>query len=79
VTLVEDAFSEMGIPVRGVRIAILGLSFKGNSGDLRNTPAIPIIKKLLNLGVDVVAHDPFASFSEINQAFPKLTCTRKID
>jgi len=79
VELVEDAFAEMKTPIKGVKIAVLGISFKGNSGDLRNTPATPIIKKLLELGGDVIAHDPFASFNEISQTFPKLSCTRKIE
>ena len=79
VELVKDAFTEMEIPVRNAGIAILGLSFKGNSGDLRNTPAVPIIRRLLELGGDLVAHDPFANFDEIRKFFPDLNCTRNVE
>lgn len=79
VELVQDAFTEMEIPVRDAKIAILGLSFKGNSGDLRNTPAVPIIRRLLELGGDLFAHDPFANFDEIKRVFPDLPCTRNVE
>lgn len=79
VELVKDTFTELRIPVKGIRVAVLGLSFKGNSGDLRNTPAIPIINRLLGLGGDLVAHDPFANFDEIKQSFPNLNCTRNVE
>lgn len=79
VELVQDAFTEIGTQVRNAGIAVFGLSFKGNSGDLRNTPAIPIIRRLSELGGDLVAHDPFASFDEIRQFFPDLNCTRNVE
>ncbi len=76
--LVDDAFKEMGIPKKDSRVAVLGLSFKANSGDLRNTPAKPIIKGLLERGAVVVAHDPFARFDEVSQILPKIVCTKNL-
>lgn len=42
------------------RIAILGLSFKPNSDDIRESAAFPVIKKLLKENAEVFAHDPMA-------------------
>lgn len=46
--------------VRGKRICVLGLSFKAETDDVRESPAIIIIKKLLQEGAKVQAHDPQA-------------------
>lgn len=40
------------------KIAVLGLSFKANTDDIRDSPAIPIIKGLQAAGADIVAYDP---------------------
>jgi len=77
--LVDEAFKEMNMPIKGARIAVLGLGFKANSGDLRNTPAEPILKGLFERGCYVVAQDPFAPFDEVIQIFPNLDCTRSIE
>ncbi len=51
-----------------VKIAALGLAFKANTDDIRNSPAIEIILKLQHLGAEVVAYDPQAnSTPEITQ------------
>jgi UDP-N-acetyl-D-galactosamine dehydrogenase len=47
--------------VRNARVAILGLSFKENVPDLRNTRVIDIINELKEYGVEVLVHDPLAS------------------
>jgi UDP-N-acetyl-D-glucosamine/UDP-N-acetyl-D-galactosamine dehydrogenase len=46
--------------VHNARVAILGLSFKENVPDLRNTRVIDIINELKEYGVDVLVHDPLA-------------------
>lgn len=46
--------------VRNTRVAILGLSFKENVPDLRNTRVIDIIRELKEYGVEVLVHDPLA-------------------
>jgi UDPglucose 6-dehydrogenase len=47
--------------VSGKRIAVFGLSFKPNTDDVRESPAISLIRRLLNAGAEVVAHDPEAN------------------
>lgn len=46
--------------IRGKRLAALGLSFKGGTDDIRDSPAIGVIKKLLEAGASVTAYDPAA-------------------
>lgn len=45
----------------GVRIAVLGLAFKPDTDDVRESPAIPVIRELLARGAHVSLHDPVAS------------------
>jgi UDPglucose 6-dehydrogenase len=47
--------------LRGKRLAALGLAYKGDTDDIRESPAIEIIKKLLDAGATVVAYDPAAT------------------
>lgn len=49
-----------GKDLSGKRIAVLGLSFKPNTDDLRDAPSIKIINKLLDLGSQINAYDPKA-------------------
>jgi UDPglucose 6-dehydrogenase len=46
--------------LRGKRLAALGLAFKGDTDDIRESPAIDVIKKLLEAGASVTAYDPAA-------------------
>lgn len=46
--------------LRGKRIAVLGLAFKGGVDDVRETRALPLITALLGKGAVVVAYDPMA-------------------
>jgi UDPglucose 6-dehydrogenase len=48
----------MGGDVRGKTVAILGLTFKPNTDDMRDSPAIAVIQALQDAGVKVKAHDP---------------------
>ncbi len=46
--------------LRGKRLAALGLAFKGDTDDIRESPAIDVIRKLIDAGASVSAYDPAA-------------------
>ena len=46
-------------PINGSRILIIGVAYKPNVGDVRESPALDIIKGLRDYGADVHYHDPF--------------------
>ena len=52
------ALNERGRPVKGARILLLGLAYKKNTGDARESPAVRVAELLLALGADVRAADP---------------------
>ncbi|GGA64651.1 nucleotide sugar dehydrogenase [Ornithinibacillus halotolerans] len=51
--------------IDGARVAILGLTFKENVGDVRNTKIIDIVDELKEYGVNVLVHDPMAEADEV--------------
>ncbi len=44
--------------LKGMKVAILGLTFKPGTDDLRDAPSIPNVRRLLDEGVEIVAYDP---------------------
>lgn len=54
--------------VSGKRVAVLGVSFKPGTDDIRESPAIDIISLLQERGADVVAFDPVAVAPDVTQA-----------
>ena len=59
VQLTADALNEEGKAVRGSRILVLGIAYKRDINDLRESPALEIIRLLQGKGADVVYHDPY--------------------
>ena len=58
VAKVQRALNDAGLPVKGARVAVLGVSYKPGVGDVRESPALKIIELLRELGADVRYHDP---------------------
>jgi UDP-N-acetyl-D-galactosamine dehydrogenase len=54
----------LGSSVKGAKVAILGLTFKENCRDLRNSKVIDIINELSSFGVELFVHDPIADKDE---------------
>jgi UDPglucose 6-dehydrogenase len=46
--------------LRGKRLAVLGLAFKGGTDDIRESPAIMLVQSLLQQGCRISAYDPAA-------------------
>jgi UDP-N-acetyl-D-glucosamine/UDP-N-acetyl-D-galactosamine dehydrogenase len=53
-----------GIAVRGSRVLVLGLTFKENCPDIRNTKVVDMVTELEDLGVRVDVHDPWVDAAE---------------
>jgi UDP-N-acetyl-D-glucosamine dehydrogenase len=58
---VRDALNDAGRPLKGSRILILGVAYKRDIDDVRESPALDIIRLLEEKGADVVYHDPFVA------------------
>jgi UDP-N-acetyl-D-glucosamine/UDP-N-acetyl-D-galactosamine dehydrogenase len=52
------------MPVKGARVGVLGLTFKENCNDLRNSKVPGIITELRQFGIDAIIHDPVANAEE---------------
>jgi UDPglucose 6-dehydrogenase len=59
--------------LRGKTIACLGLSFKPNTSDTRESPAVRIIRELVAAGARIRAYDP-AAMQEARQSLPDIAC-----
>jgi len=53
------------IPVNGSKVLILGITFKENCPDVRNTKAVDLIEALKDYGTDLTIHDPWADENEV--------------
>jgi len=58
-----------GHRVRGARVGVLGLTFKENVPDLRNTKVVDIVRELADYQVRVLVHDPLASAEEARHEY----------
>jgi UDP-N-acetyl-D-glucosamine dehydrogenase len=55
------ALNRQRMAVNGSRVLLLGLSYKRNTGDARESPAIRVARELLTLGAEVRAADPYVA------------------
>ena len=51
---------KVGLPVKGARVGVLGLTFKENVNDIRNSKVPDILRELKEFGVSTLLHDPWA-------------------
>ena len=58
-----------GSQVKGSRVNVLGLTFKENCPDIRNTRVIDVINELRSFGVDVHVHDPVPDAAEARHEY----------
>ena len=58
-----------GNVVRGARVGVLGLTFKENVPDLRNTRVVDILRELEEYGASVLVHDPIADSKEAKREY----------
>ncbi len=82
---VQDALNQAGKPLRGSRVLVLGVAYKKDVDDVRESPALDIIELLRTKGAEVRYHDPhvptllhngegFASESDLSRALREADC-----
>ncbi|MEO8692713.1 MAG: nucleotide sugar dehydrogenase [Acidimicrobiales bacterium] len=70
-----SALNQRRLPVNGSRVLLLGLAYKKNTGDARESPARVIAERLLGLGADVRADDPHLAFDAIDGRIQLVSAT----
>lgn len=75
----QHALNEAGKAVRGSRVLILGLAYKPNIADPRESPAFEIIDQLLHLGADLSYHDPFIPRAPSMRTWPDLPAMESVE
>ena len=58
-TRISEALNRDARPVNGSKVLMLGMSYKPNIGDLRESPCLEILRLLRESGADVAYHDPY--------------------
>jgi UDP-N-acetyl-D-glucosamine dehydrogenase len=66
----QAALNNRGKPVKGSSILLLGMAYKKDVGDTRESPAFPIGQRLLELGALLGFHDPFVSEIPETRSWP---------
>jgi UDP-N-acetyl-D-glucosamine dehydrogenase len=62
-------------PVKGSRVLVLGVAYKPNTNDARETPATQVIEQLLQLGAEVRVHDTHVEFYDLYDRAPRVALT----
>jgi UDP-N-acetyl-D-glucosamine dehydrogenase len=65
VARLTEALNDRGVAVKGRTILLVGLAYKRNTGDARETPARPIARRLRELGATVLAVDPHVAEDQV--------------
>ena len=74
VNKVQDALNDVGKPVRGSKVLVLGVAYKKDIDDVRESPALDIVELLSLKGAAVSYHDPHVpSFRHNGHALTSVT------
>ncbi len=65
---VTDALNEDGRPVKGSRLLLLGMAYKADVHDTRESPSLEVMRQLMARGADVVYCDPWVAEVELDGA-----------
>ena len=57
------------VPIKRARVGVLGVTFKENVTDCRNSKVFPLMRELESYGVEVLAHDPLANREEVRARY----------
>lgn len=68
----RQSLAVRGKQLRGSRVLVIGIAYKRNVSDLRESPAFEVIETLLELGAEVSFHDPHVAESVLMRSWPNL-------
>ncbi len=71
VELMQDALNKLKIALNGTTVGVLGISYKANVADLRESPSLKIIKHLKRHGANVITFDPYVLESSSEKTLEK--------
>lgn len=69
---VQEGLNDNFEPVRGSRILVVGLAYKKNSNDARESPATAVIDGLLELGAEVAVHDSWVGAHPLDESVERV-------
>ena len=58
-----------GISIKGATLLMLGITFKENCPDVRNTKIVDVIRALSDYGIEIMVYDPLANTSEVKHEY----------
>jgi UDPglucose 6-dehydrogenase len=76
--MIDLVRQDLGLDLKGKKIAVLGAAFKPDSDDVRDSPALDIAVQISEAGAEVHVHDPKA-IEPARRRFPKLTYSSSIE
>jgi len=75
---VGDALNQVGRSIKGSKILLLGVAYKADVDDERESPSFVLIEKLESKGAQVEFHDPFVPSIRPSREHPKLTGRKSV-
>jgi UDP-N-acetyl-D-glucosamine dehydrogenase len=72
---IGDQLNKDGKALRGSRVLVLGLAYKPNTGDARESPSLPVIEGLRRLGADVAVAEPHVEDMRLDADIERVECT----
>jgi UDP-N-acetyl-D-galactosamine dehydrogenase len=60
---------QKGVVIKGAKSLILGVTFKENCPDIRNSKVIDIVNELIQFGIEVSVYDPYANTEEVHHEY----------
>ena len=66
VSRIQELLNEVGLAVKEARVLVLGVAYKPNIADMRESPALPVIEGLSRRGAIVDYHDPYVSVLQLD-------------
>lgn len=76
---IMKALNDHGKHVRGSRILLLGLAYKANVDDCRESPSYQLIEKLEELGAEVSYHDPYIPVIQMSRKYAKYAGRKSVE